>query len=1167
VRTGTLLVLAALSAAAQVKLVSVEPTVLFPRATPLRQFAVVTLLNEGKQAVDMTAETRVAGEQWRSANAIAVPPGVSRQSVMVADIKAPAELEVSMSAAGQAPLQWKGEWQPQRKWKVYIMESAHEDLGYEDWIFNKQKEVADFIDLAKHLSGSPENQSVVERAAVNRYQYTLETLLFYRNYIEERGPAAWREVVEKYIKRGAMHLTGAPSGVHNHWMDYEELARNMYPGRIEMKQRYGLDLKTYLIVDNPSASWAAAQAAAQAGFKYIARWGQGWRTGGNNDYAKTKVPALFWWQGPNGKDKVLYGWRSHYGTGFWFGQTNSGNASRSVLGDMPEQYVSTYLRKVEAGNVIGPYPYDAIIEPAYGDHDVPYFDRGLLVRWTNQYAYPEIRVTGVDPFFEYIEKKYAAQLPVLSGDLNNFSADYATIDPESQGWKRRAARLLPLAEGLSVVTKETLSPARVERAYTRLFDYDEHSWPTLLPASDVQLFNAAWIKKQEAQRALQVAEESAGKMGTALAKRIASPEKSIAVFNGLAHPRTSLVEWSGVAPGLTDMVTGRKVPTQQRNGKTIFVAENVPAFGYKVFRIESASAVKASGLSVGPDRIANEFYEVRFDPLTGVVRSIREKANGKEWVDGKAAHGANQMVYVSTAAREAKPTGWHSPERAKEMRGESGPVAAEFRVKIEDAKTGAVIEQVVTLYAGLKRIDFVNDLRHVRSLYTDRFEDRYRENLFYAFPFAVEGGQIRAEAPGGVVRPYKDQMRWGSHDYLMANRWIDVSNSKHGVTMAPWNASTFHLGEIRYNQFSIDYEPKNSHLFSYAWSNRMAGLLTLSPEDMNATLGYSVTTHDGDWDSGDAARLGWDVATPLMAFELEENSGGPWKESAKSFLNVDVPNVELCVLKPSDLPGKGWIVRLVETAGKQSKFQLDLNALGAKKVWLTNLVEEDKRALELVDGKLGGEVDAFSFVTLRLESGDAPGTGLQLRANANGDSEISLSWTGTATAAYNVYRSMDAADPALAQTWIARVNGTRFMDRGLHPGTRYFYQVSEVSEANLQGTLARADATTGTKNETPPNVVDEPGVVRRAKDRLFVYWRRNQEPDVARYFVYRGDKADFSIAGREPQAVLVPTGKFLELFIDSNLQPGREYFYRIYAEDHAGNRQTVSPVVSGKTPQ
>ena len=47
---------------------------------------------------------------------------------------------------------------------------------------------------------------------------------------------------------------------------------------------------------------------ADAGFKYLARWGQGARTGNHNNYATTKLPAIFWWLAPDGKSKILYAW-------------------------------------------------------------------------------------------------------------------------------------------------------------------------------------------------------------------------------------------------------------------------------------------------------------------------------------------------------------------------------------------------------------------------------------------------------------------------------------------------------------------------------------------------------------------------------------------------------------------------------------------------------------------------------------------------------------------------------------------------------------------------------------------------------------------------------------------------------------------------------------------
>ena len=143
-------------------------------------------------------------------------------------------VEFTVRSSGQVVAQKKQMWQPQRKWKVIVVKSSHEDLGYENYIFMKQHDIANYIDLAANISKATENVSDLERKSDAKYHYTMETLLFERNYIEERGERAWREIVEKDIKTGAMNLMGAPSGVHSHWMDYEELARMTYPARREM---------------------------------------------------------------------------------------------------------------------------------------------------------------------------------------------------------------------------------------------------------------------------------------------------------------------------------------------------------------------------------------------------------------------------------------------------------------------------------------------------------------------------------------------------------------------------------------------------------------------------------------------------------------------------------------------------------------------------------------------------------------------------------------------------------------------------------------------------------------------------------------------------------------------------------------------------------------------
>lgn len=547
----------------------------------------------------------------------------------------------------------------------------------------------------------------------------------------------------------------------------------------------------------------------------------------------------------NGEHRVLFGWRTHYALGFWYGQ-QAGGYSASLVNQGTEN-VTDILQAIEAGSSLGPYPYDALIVPDYIDHNTPRFDSRVLPEWNKQFRYPEIRIGSPTTFFEYIEQKYGNELPTLKGDLNNFSADYSTIDPTSQGQKRRAARLLPLAEGVAAIAGWNdagfQNPARViERTFTRLFDYDEHSWPTLPLASDVQLFNATWVKKKEAERALNAAESVLQSSLDALLKQIPiSDANSLVVFNPLAHERTDLVEVAGAFTEVVDPATGQKIAVQQAvDGKRTFIAPQVPAFGYKVFRTNRGTTAAAnSSLAVSANTLSNQFYNIEFDAQTGAIRSIYDKELKRGLVDQTAKHRFNQLIYVHKNSREAKEGFEYSPTKATLKPGQAGSVSANFTVEINDDKTGAAITQRITLYGKLKRIDIVNDLRHVRALHSDNYEDRYRDNLYFAFPIKVENFEARAEYPGRVVRPYKDQLRWGSHDYLSANRWVDVSNNTVGVTMAVNEAPNVNFGEIRYNQFSIDYQPQSSYLYSFAYSNRMAGLLTLNADDANATLHYT----------------------------------------------------------------------------------------------------------------------------------------------------------------------------------------------------------------------------------------------------------------------------------------------------------------------------------------
>lgn len=211
--------------AGDVAIRSLEPTVLFPKKEPLAQIARLSGENRGTAALDVSVRVAVTGASVLPAQKVALPPGRFTVDVLIPDLAAPADVKVDVISGDTIVAAHTQLWQPQRKWKVHVVKSSHEDIGYEHFIQIKQKEIADFIDLAREIA----RPRVIDGSGAKTnvgYHYVMETLLFARNYIDERGERAWRKVLKDNVTGGTgLSLMAAPSGVHTHWMDYEQIAR------------------------------------------------------------------------------------------------------------------------------------------------------------------------------------------------------------------------------------------------------------------------------------------------------------------------------------------------------------------------------------------------------------------------------------------------------------------------------------------------------------------------------------------------------------------------------------------------------------------------------------------------------------------------------------------------------------------------------------------------------------------------------------------------------------------------------------------------------------------------------------------------------------------------------------------------------------------------------
>ena len=1133
------------------EILKVEPSVLFPRSEPLAQIAWVTVVNRAKQPMTVTAQITLGDLEARRETPAAIRPGESTFEIHIPDTTTPARLRVVLGdAAGQRLADWESPWQPQRHWVVYITKSAHTDLGYEDYEHVKRRALAQYVDDARKIT-----DATWQQPDANRYRWTIEHLHWLRGCLGERSWPWFRELIDGYVKTGKMGLTGVQTGVHSHWHGVEQLCRSTYWGRRHARDQLGLDLPLYLIADEPGIAWPVAQAWAEAGGRYVINcqnWG--WRG------RESSIPLIFWWLAPDQRSKVLYSNPGHYGR--WsYAKTNLRSGYDKML-----EWIPLFLKSIEAG-ACGDYPYDMFLVSAYRDHEPPGKNEAEAVAaWNRQWRYPELRIDDPTRFMVEMERRWGDKIPTLAGDVTSAWADYVAIDSDTFGRKRAASAQLAVVEGLASVVRlldsdYLLPQRRVDEAYWKLCEFDEHCWPTGRTPDDVQETNTVLFKHHNVDVVERIVGNELERVLQSIVAKVPCPgEPTIVVVNPLAHPRTDLTSVPlaelGNTPddmSLIETTTGESVPCQRAGDRLMFLARNSPAFGYQTYTVNRNPAREVEGILKAETAVLeNRFYRIVFDEVQGTITSLLDKELGRELVDRSAPHGLNQYIYDHRTEPKGTEGFQVSPAKMSRMTSEVGPLFATMRVETSEPRSGAEIIQTVTLYRDLKRVDIKNELRHVRAMGAT---PRYTNNVFIAFPLHVPGATTRAEYAVGTVRPHEDQLHVGTQDYLVVQRYVDCSNEDYGVIWTTREAPVVHFAEIRYNQFSKDYQPKKPWLYSYAMSNRMAGLVWHHPDRCCATLHYSITSHAGSWPSGDAAAYGWQRGNPLVATVVRQPHRGTLA-ARQSFIQIDAPNVQMTAFKSSELPGRGFIVRLVETEGRpETLVKASFPSFHLSHAANCNLVEDDQEELPRTSDGQGFEIKMgrHGLATVRLvPRGRIPPPVAHLQLEAQSDSTIRLTWPAVSGAtSYRVYRLPGAGESVCLDHLVAETNQTQYVDDALRRGSIYCYRVAAVASGNLEGAPSE-EVTTRTREEntSPPPAVHDLVAIERGSRRVVLTWRSDRNGDVSGYGIYRSEHADF----QPGPATLVhtiekPEPYCRQLYVDTQVMPRTSYWYRVVAID------------------
>jgi alpha-mannosidase len=635
-----------------------------------------------------------------------------------------------------------------------------------------------------------------------------------------------------------------------------------------------------------------------------------------------------------------------------------------------------------------------------------------------------------------VEQKYAARIPAVSGDITSAWTDDPGIFAQATGMKRRAVSEALSAEKFATVdallgTDRPYPAADLDKLYKDVLIYTDHTygmdnwyWEHValqrskgdIHHPNFDYYKESWEDKKEyAYEAGRLSDQLLGDATQALAAKVPVEERTIVVFNPLSWKRTDVVRVlhralkigrGDVYYELVDNTTGERVPYQSLLGDRLqdtiaFVAKDVPALGYKTYRVvtvEKQPAYPDGALKVAGNVVENEFYRVEVDPESGGVSSIFDKQLQRELVDRKATEKVNQYLYYSlTGMHEALyqdnhprthlgrvPTSWYNigiftPEYAKIETGADGPAVKSLvsNIHLTGSPAPAEITQEVILYAGLKRIDFVNRIHKAATL--------TKEEVYYAFPFDVPGFEIHCELPGAVFRPYKDQLSGSFTGFSGIQHWADASNGQFGVSIATREVPAIEFGEIRTNEWQLEYQPKRPAFFFYILNNKenTNGAFWQGSEDWRLgvlELNFALTSHAGDWRQGNSTQFGWEHSTPLtarvIANKRESNvpgkaayftasQTGPLAPKAASFSEGLPKHVILQSLKLAE-DGRGFVARFYETEGAAAQVTWR-GPVAARSAELCDLVERPTGATAVEAGAVKFAIRPWQVVTVRIQ--------------------------------------------------------------------------------------------------------------------------------------------------------------------------------------------------------
>ncbi|MBI4461548.1 MAG: alpha-mannosidase [Acidobacteria bacterium] len=753
-------------------------------------------------------------------------------------------------------------------------------------------------------------------------------------WMEEKYPRLFEEIRQR-VREGRWEPVGGM------WVepdlnmaDGESLVRQVLVGKRYFREKFGVDIRTGWNPDSFGYNWQLPQIYKKSGFDFFVTQKIYW-----ND--TTRFPhKLFWWEAPDGSRLLSY---------FPHGYGNQIDPV-AMAGDLAEYAPAMGYPEMMHLYGVGDHgggPTRSMLETAQ--------------RWQVPEAlYPRLFLGTAQGFFDGLaEKVDRLNVPVWKNELYlEYHRGVYTSQAATKRNNRRSEELLLNAEKFSSLASlfgRPYAQADLNYAWRKVLFNQFHD---ILPGSSI----AAVYRDTERDYAevRRIGNEIlSGALGELVARiQTGGPGVPVVVFNPLAWARTDVVETEVQLAGPTNEIEVRdpaglpllaEIIARQLDTHRLtvrFLAEGIPALGYKVFYLVPVEGARrpATSLVARADALENEFYRVQVDAESGCLTSLFDKTQGREVLAPGACGNLLQTFYDLPREYDAwnidanfEDQKWDLTKAEGVKLVENGPVRAVLRVvkKFQNSR----FVQDITLYPKIPRVDV-------------QMEVDWREKhilLKVAFPVAVQSNFATFEIPfGSIERPTTRRTPEEKAKFeVPALRWADLSDGTHGLSV---------LNDSKYG-----YDARDNVL-------RLTLLRSSAYPDPHADEGfhrftYSLYPHAGSWREAGTVRRGYELNYRLLPVVAHAHQGS--LPPTHSFVQVEPENIVLTAIKKAE-DDDSVIFRFYEFAGRESRVSLRLPQ-PAVHAYETNLMEEVERELPLGVGELVLLVRPYEIKCVKVE--------------------------------------------------------------------------------------------------------------------------------------------------------------------------------------------------------